>query len=180
MSLRRWTLCACAKATREAIHDGTDGAVRAASSFGEGFSRFVQAAIGGRGPASLIGPLPDLAEAATCVVRSARECDMPRAHLYRLHEFVDVAFERERKRAFFERALSLDLTAILCGEEPEHSYNGAMLALVVVRRRLVGRPTLVASIGDVAVLYGERAEACFRGAVRAPSFQIKPRVDHAA
>ena len=171
---RLWAPCLCVRRLTDADlarRSGVTGEARPLSDFGDGFSTFYRTAVSFPGASSLIGPFPILADAAqSFLAQAARRLGGGR--LIRLGDAVDAWFDRDRKRAFVIAALSAGSLALLCGDEPPHSWNGPILATLADRRRLAGNPTLIAATGDIVALYGERVDGLF--GPRSPSFMLRP------
>lgn len=170
---RLWSPCACVKEAKEKASQALVGEAKLPAAFGTAFAKFVMQAIDFPGPSWLSAPLPWLHEAAVSAIGAALN-DGKTARLYRLEEVVDAAFkDRGDKAAFDDCVERRGFVAIVCGDEPPHKWNGQRLLKVVLQRRYAKKPTLIAAIGDLVALYGESAEAVFRGLSRYPSLKLR-------
>ena len=158
-----WIPCGC----------GTGKVARPLDSFGQGFGRFVRQALAADGPSLILGIFPALDEAARAVVAAGKATGRA-SRLVRLEEARDAAFEREKKVAYFAKLEEIAFVAVVCGDETKHSWNGTVLAQIVAHRTSAGRPTMIATTGDLIALYGEAATSCLKGRKSVPRIRLVP------
>lgn len=172
---RKWKSCPCvdrAKDDLTRVRSGLEGRAKPVTDFGQEYGRFVRSAINAKTPSWLCGEPTLLLDAANSALEVAVLTDR-KAKLVRLGDLVDSAFERARKEKLVRSCLEQDFLILLCGSEPPHKWNVSLLVDLVTRRRTANKSTMVAATGDLRSLYGEDANACFKGLARYPSYRLQ-------